>query len=167
MVLASERVTTPIGDVAMVFDEERLCALDFVDCESRMIALLMRRYGEVELKTVQHAGAVSARLSAYFNGHLNALNQVPVSTAGTPFQERVWGALRSIEVGSTLSYGALAVQLGNPRASRAVGLANSLNPIAIVIPCHRVVGTDQSLTGYAGGLDRKRWLLRHEGAALL
>ena len=91
---------------------------------------------------------------------------VPVTTGGTSFQREVWAALRTIQAGTTLSYGALARQLGRPKSVRAVGLANAANPVAIVVPCHRVIGTDGSLTGYGGGISRKRWLLVHEGAAL-
>ena len=86
-------------------------------------------------------------------------------TAGTPFQRRVWTGLTTIPPGETLSYGALAAKLGCPRSVRAVGTANGANPISVVVPCHRVIGADGSLTGYGGGLERKRWLLNHEGAA--
>ncbi len=91
---------------------------------------------------------------------------VVVDTGGTEFQRRVWAELRAIPPGSTRTYGELAARLGGPNASRAVGLANSQNPLSIVVPCHRLVGSDGSLTGYAGGLARKQWLLRHEGAIL-
>src|SRR5260370_13185160 len=101
----------------------------------------------------------------YFAGDLTAIDSVPVATGGTSFQREVWAALRRIRPGTTLSYGALAQKLGRPKSVRAVGLANGANPIAVVIPCHRVIGADASLTGYGGGIDRKRWLLTHEGAA--
>ena len=107
------------------------------------------------------------RLRAYFAGDLRATEALAVETGGTPFQQDVWSELRRIAPGSTLTYGELAVRLGRgPAASRAVGLANSLNPVAIVVPCHRVIGANAGLTGYAGGLDKKAWLLRHEGAQL-
>jgi methylated-DNA-[protein]-cysteine S-methyltransferase len=102
---------------------------------------------------------------AYLAGSYGAIDGIPVDTGGTPFQRRVWSALRRIPAGQTLTYGALARRLGTPAASRAVGRAVSLNPVAIVVPCHRVIGADGRLTGYAGGLDRKRWLLAHERAA--
>jgi O-6-methylguanine DNA methyltransferase len=89
---------------------------------------------------------------------------VAVATGGTAFQKSVWAALRQIPVGETLGYGALAARLGKPGAARAVGLANGLNPIGIVVPCHRVIGASGTLTGYAGGVERKAWLLAHEGA---
>jgi methylated-DNA-[protein]-cysteine S-methyltransferase len=100
-------------------------------------------------------------LDAYFAGRLTAF-AVPLAAAGTPFQQRVWAALRRVPFGTTISYGALARALGRPGAARAVGLANGRNPIAIIVPCHRVIGADGTLTGYGGGLERKRWLLAHE-----
>ena len=107
--------------------------------------------------------AARAQLAAYFAGELTAFD-LALAPRGTPFQERVWGALRDIPFGATTSYGELARRLGDPRATRAVGAANGRNPISIVVPCHRVVGADGSLTGFGGGIDRKRWLLAHEGA---
>jgi methylated-DNA-[protein]-cysteine S-methyltransferase len=104
------------------------------------------------------------KLSAYFAGELSALAGLTVLTGGTPFQRQVWAALRKIPIGKTTSYGALAQRIGRPNAIRAVGLANGANPVGVVIPCHRVIGADGSLTGYAGGLERKRWMLEHEGA---
>jgi methylated-DNA-[protein]-cysteine S-methyltransferase len=98
-------------------------------------------------------------------GHTAVLDSLEVETAGTPFQRTVWHALREIPAGATMSYGALAKRIGRPSAVRAVGLANGANPIGIVVPCHRVVGADGSLTGYGGGLERKRWLLAHEARA--
>jgi methylated-DNA-[protein]-cysteine S-methyltransferase len=107
---------------------------------------------------------VRQRLLAWFSGDRDAFTALPVCPAGTEYQQRVWRALRNIPFGQTRSYGALARELGS--VARAVGTANGANPIAIVIPCHRVVGANGDLTGYAGGLDRKRWLLRHEGVSL-
>lgn len=104
------------------------------------------------------------QLAAYFAGELTAFD-IDVALTGTPFQRRVWEALRDIPYGRTVSYGELAAALGQPTASRAVGLANGRNPVSIIVPCHRVVGADGSLTGYGGGIERKRWLLGFEGAA--
>lgn len=101
-------------------------------------------------------------MARYFEGDIDAIANVPAQTAGTPFQRRVWHALRSIPNGSAVSYGKLAEQIARPRAVRAVGLANGANPIGIVVPCHRVIGSNGSLTGYGRGLERKRWLLDHE-----
>ena len=107
--------------------------------------------------------AVTEALDAYFAGDLTTFD-LPLAARGTPFQQRVWALLREIPYGTTTTYGALAVRLGSPGASRAVGLANGRNPVGVVVPCHRVVGSDGKLTGYAGGLDVKRWLLAHERA---
>ncbi|RIK91560.1 MAG: cysteine methyltransferase, partial [Proteobacteria bacterium] len=107
---------------------------------------------------------VAAALAAYFAGDLGALGALAIRPGGTDFQRRVWDALRRIPAGATTSYGALAERIGRPGACRAVGLANGANPIALVVPCHRVIGADGSLTGYAGGAPRKRWLLDHERA---
>ncbi len=106
-------------------------------------------------------GHVVEQLSAYFSGSLTDFD-LPIEMHGTDFQRRVWAALREIPYGETISYGELARWVGNPKASRAVGLANGRNPVSIVVPCHRVIGADGSLTGYGGGLDRKVWLLEHE-----
>ncbi|MGH9614351.1 MAG: methylated-DNA--[protein]-cysteine S-methyltransferase [Bryobacteraceae bacterium] len=162
--LLLDRIESPIGTVLLVSDGESLCALDFDDCEERMNALLRKRYDDFALQPTSDPQGFSTRLRAYFAGGFAALNDVPASTGGTDFQRQVWNALRTIPRGATRSYGEIAAQIGKANASRAVGLANSLNPIAIAIPCHRVVGANSALTGYAGGLDRKRWLLAHEGA---
>jgi methylated-DNA-[protein]-cysteine S-methyltransferase len=102
----------------------------------------------------------------YFKGDIAVLSGLPVAASGTPFQNDVWRALRKIKDGTTVSYGELARRIGKPKAVRAVGLANGQNPISIVVPCHRVIGSDGSLTGYGGGLPRKQWLLSHEGVSL-
>jgi methylated-DNA-[protein]-cysteine S-methyltransferase len=102
-------------------------------------------------------------LSSYFKGDLDRLGEIKWRVGGTLFQRKVWNALPGIPAGSTLSYGALAAKLGSPRAMRAVGHANGANPISVVVPCHRLIGANGSLVKYGGGLDRKRWLLRHEG----
>jgi methylated-DNA-[protein]-cysteine S-methyltransferase len=106
-------------------------------------------------------------MRAYLAGDLGCLNCIPVSTGGTAFQQEVWSALRTIPPGTVLSYGEMAARLGKPGSYRAVGMTNALNPIAIVVPCHRLVGANGALTGYAGGLERKRWLLQHEGVDLV
>ena len=104
-------------------------------------------------------------LAAYFDGRIDAIDAVEVAMGGTVFQREVWAALRGIPAGSHLNYGRLAERIGRPEAVRAVGAANGANPIGIVVPCHRVIGANAALTGYGGGLHRKRWLLEHEGAA--
>ncbi len=110
--------------------------------------------------------AVIVQLLEYFERKREHFD-LPLAPRGTPFQQRVWAALLEIPCGVTISYGELATRLGDPKASRAVGLANGRNPISIIVPCHRVIGANGNLTGYGGGLDRKEWLLRHEGALLL
>jgi methylated-DNA-[protein]-cysteine S-methyltransferase len=145
-------------------------ALDFHDFESRMRRLLRFHYGAegngFAIEDRAAPTAIRRAISDYFLGDLCAINSIPVTTGGTSFQREVWAALRTIQAGTTLSYGALARHLSRPKSVRAVGLANAANPVAIVVPCHRVIGTDGSLTGYGGGISRKRWLLVHEGVAL-
>jgi len=162
--LHQEHVASPIGTMLLVADDDgTLRALDFVEYESRMLRLLGRHYGTAYvLKPGRVPAAVTDALTAYFDGALTALDAVSVRTNGSAFQRRVWTALRDIPAGVTTSYGRLAATLGHASASRAVGLANGANPIGIVVPCHRVIGADGTLTGYGGGLDRKRWLLDHE-----
>jgi methylated-DNA-[protein]-cysteine S-methyltransferase len=160
-----EHLETPTGRMRVVTDDERrLRALDWEDHEPRMQDLLRRHYGSnpIQLREVSRQSAAARSLLAYFEGDLEAISDLPTATNGTAFQRSVWAALRSIPVGRTISYGMLAAQIGRPKAVRAVGLANGANPIAIVVPCHRVIGADASLTGYGGGLHRKRWLLAHE-----
>lgn len=114
------------------------------------------------LQQAENPHGLSETITRYFAGELNAIDRIPVETGGTPFQREVWRALREIPCGSTTSYGALAKRIGRPAAVRAVGLANGANPVAVVVPCHRVIGSNGSLTGYGGGIERKRWLLDHE-----
>jgi methylated-DNA-[protein]-cysteine S-methyltransferase len=162
--LQIESITSPIGTLLLVSDGTNLCALDYEDHEARMARLLADRYGKVQLVEKADSQGFAARVRSYLEGDLGTLDGIPVATGGTAFQRQVWAALRQIPPGTTTSYGALAVRIGHPGASRAVGLANSLNPVALVVPCHRVVGAGGALTGYAGGLERKRWLIAHEAA---
>jgi methylated-DNA-[protein]-cysteine S-methyltransferase len=166
MDLQHDQLETPIGPLAIVSDGRRLVACEFVDRETRLLPPLRRRFGEVRL--VPHADPLGAtsRLRAYFTGELEAFADLETDGGGTPFQERVWAMLRTIPVAVTWSYGELARRLGQPGSSRAVGLANGRNPIGIIVPCHRVIGADGTLTGYGGGIERKRWLLEHEGVIL-
>ena len=159
------KAPSPIGDLHLILDDEdRLRALDFDGFENRMHRLLGRHYGAVSLEDGEAPAVLLTAIAAYFAGELTALDGVVTETNGTPFQRATWAALRTIPPGETLSYGALAARLGNPKASRAVGLANGSNPVAIVVPCHRVIGAGGSLTGFGGGIERKRWLLQHEAA---
>ncbi|MEP7153739.1 MAG: methylated-DNA--[protein]-cysteine S-methyltransferase [Nitrospira sp.] len=163
--LLAETLSTPIGKLVVISDENgQLRATDWIDYDDRMRRLLARHYGKDNITLISSPrsfGPASA-IAAYFEGDLNAIDSLPTATEGTPFQKRVWQALREIPAGQTVSYGVLAKRIGKPAAVRAVGLANGANPIGIVVPCHRVIGADGSLTGYGGGLDRKRWLLQHE-----
>lgn len=161
--LTIDRINSAIGEIIVVTDQEKLCALDFDNYEQRMMTLLQRRFGQVQLNPTRNPLGISDRVQAYLDGDHHSLAEIPVSTGGTAFQQQVWFALRTIPVGTVLTYGQLAAQLGKPTASRAVGMANSLNPVSIVLPCHRVIGANGNLTGYAGGLERKTWLLKHEG----
>ncbi len=162
-----DRVATPIGELIVVADAEgNLRTIDWTDHEKRMRQLLDRQYGKgtYELKPARNPGGLSTAMRRYFDGDLTAIDGLPVKTAGTTFQRSVWRALSRIECGTTISYAELARRIGKPKAVRAVGLANGQNPIGIVVPCHRVIGSNGSLTGYGGGLSRKKWLLKHEGA---
>jgi O-6-methylguanine DNA methyltransferase len=141
---------------------------DFFDHEERMRTLLRQQYareGAVAIMEGPAPRAIRAAIEAYFDGDLTAIDKLPVKTGGTPFQRDVWRLLRLIPAGKTTTYGKLAARLGVPNAARAVGMANGANPIGVIVPCHRVIGSDLSLTGYGGGLPRKQWLLTHEGAA--
>ena len=141
----------------------RLRALDWEDYEHRMRELLRLHYGAVDLSDRPAPAAMRTALSGYFEGDLGQLSGVAWRIAGTPFQQKVWTALAKIPAGTTMSYGALAARIDMPKAIRAVGHANGSNPISVVLPCHRLIGADGSLVKYGGGLERKRWLLRHEG----
>lgn len=162
-------IDTPTGRMLCVTgDYGRLKALEWDDHRDRLDLLLRRYQGrDIELARVPDAPAtVADALRRYFAGELAAIDALETDPGGTPFQRECWAALRRIPAGQTRSYAEQAEAIGRPAATRAVGLANGANPVAIVVPCHRVVGTDGSLTGYGGGLERKRWLLAHEGAAL-
>jgi methylated-DNA-[protein]-cysteine S-methyltransferase len=162
-----DRMQTPIGAALLVTDADgALCALDWEDYEPRMRQLLRQQHGEAMLRGARAPAELRAALSAYFAGEFASLDAIKWRVAGTAFQRKVWTALRTIPVGTTTSYGALAARLAMPQAVRAVGHANGSNPISIVVPCHRVIGASGALTGYGGGLHRKRWLLQHEGVVL-
>jgi O-6-methylguanine DNA methyltransferase len=154
---------SPVGTIRLVSDRDGgLRALDFEGFDDRMQRLLRLHYGEVVLSPGPAPAPVTEALTAYFAGDLRALDAIPTVTGGTDFQRAVWAALRDIPPGETQAYGQLAARLGRPAASRAVGAANGANPVAIIVPCHRVIGASGSLTGFGGGLDRKAWLLAHE-----
>ena len=159
MEILLDTLDTPLGTLTVLERGGALCAVSFGG------DALRSRFGE-EATAVPARLASAARLRAYFAGDLHALDGLEVDPGGTPFQQAVWALLREIPAGETRTYGQLAARLGRPSASRAVGAANGANPVALVIPCHRVIGAGGALTGYAAGVDRKEWLLRHEGALL-
>lgn len=164
--LMMNRMATPIGDMLIIADDlGNLRSIDWTEHEPRLQRCLQIQFGEngFRLDIVPDPGGFTTVLRRYFDGELSAIDRLPVEPGGTPFQREVWNALRKIPCGTTISYGQLARRIGRPQAVRAVGLANGSNPVPIVVPCHRVIGSDGSLTGYGGGLNRKRWLLEHEG----
>lgn len=163
--LLLDQYESPIGTILLVTDEERrLRALDFADHEPRMRTLLRRHYGTDQTIDVPAPTVIRDALDAYFDGDCDALTAIRWRTAGSDFQRIVWRSLCDIPAGSTISYAELAARIGKPSAVRAVGLANGANPVGIVVPCHRVIGANGKLTGYGGGVERKAWLLEHEGA---
>jgi methylated-DNA-[protein]-cysteine S-methyltransferase len=164
---ALDRLDTPIGTILLVTDSDgSLRALDWEDHDPRVRELLRLQYGAVILNEARAPRDLKAALSGYFKGDLDRLRTIKWRVAGTPFQRKVWTALPKIPPGKTMSYGQLAARLDMPRAMRAVGHANGSNPISVVVPCHRLIGADGSLVKYGSGLERKRWLLEHEGVAL-
>ena len=167
MQLSRATITTPVGDMLALASDEGLCALEFTGPRKRLTRLearLERHFPPHEI--VDRDTPVIARtrkwLTAYFAGASAEVGDLPLDMRGAAFEKRVWKALTRIPPGETTSYGAIAKALGSAGASRAVGAANGANPIAIIVPCHRVIGSSGSLTGYGGGLDRKTWLLNHE-----
>lgn len=159
------QLNTPLGPIVWSEREGALQALEFAESAEVFEARLAKRAGEaVSFRHAPARGPIADRLRSYFAGDLAALDRIPVAAHGTPFQRRVWDALRRIPPGRTASYRDIAAAVGRPAASRAVGAANAANPVALVVPCHRVVRSDGSLCGYAGGVEKKAWLLEHEGA---
>jgi methylated-DNA-[protein]-cysteine S-methyltransferase len=170
MLLHYDEFASPIGRILFASDGTAICALDFQEYVERMKKLLARHYSVFQFQRDSDPLQLKARLKRYFGGDVSALDNVAVNAGGSAFQQQVWNALREIPVGQTWTYGQLAARIGRPEAARAVGHANALNPVAIIVPCHRVIGAPSArrtagpLTGYAGGLERKRWLLEHERA---
>lgn len=167
-VLTLDVLATPIGEIDVVADAQgRLRVLEFHDQPQRLARALRLHHRGASVETGAAPTAVRDGLAAYFAGDLAALKTVPWTIGGTAFQRQVWNALVEIPLGEATTYAHLAERIGRPSAVRAVGLANGANPIAVVVPCHRVIGTGGALTGYGGGIERKRWLLAHErgGAA--
>lgn len=170
LTLLEDKIDTPLGPLWVICDEEyRLRAVEWDEHADRMTLLLNVHYRKQGYRRVasSNPGGLSDKLHDYFAGNLSVIDRLPTETAGTPFQRAVWQALREIPCGQVIHYGQLADMLGRAGAARAVGAANGANPVSIVVPCHRVIGRNGTLTGYAGGVQRKEWLLRHEGYLLL
>jgi methylated-DNA-[protein]-cysteine S-methyltransferase len=173
MTLYRTILPTPLGEMLVLASGEGLCALEFTTVKgrargegqlSRLHARLARWFPPHEIVDRETPTIVRTRawLAAYFDGKAATIDGLPLDMRGAPFEKRVWVALQAIPPGQTTSYGAIANALGSAGASRAVGAANGANPISIIVPCHRVIGSSGSLTGYGGGLDRKTWLIDHE-----
>jgi methylated-DNA-[protein]-cysteine S-methyltransferase len=167
MELRTDLIESPIGDIMIAARDGVLLALEFVDVRERFDADLRARFGDCRLAPARNPFGLSDRIRGYFAGDVAGVDAIAADGGGTEFQRQVWAALRQIPAGATLAYSELARKVGRPDAVRAVGAINGRNPISIVVPCHRVIGKDGSLTGYGGGVERKRWLLRHEGALLV
>jgi methylated-DNA-[protein]-cysteine S-methyltransferase len=166
----TDRISTPIGEMILIARDGVLLLLEFEEATDRVKREMRARFkgfDSYELTPAKNPFGLSDKIRAYYAGDLAAIDDIPADGGGTAFEKLVWAELRRIPKGETISYGTLAKRIGKPDAMRAVGLANGKNPISIVVPCHRVIGADGSLTGYGGGLHRKEWLLRHEGALLV
>jgi methylated-DNA-[protein]-cysteine S-methyltransferase len=156
-----EEIATPVGGMTMITAAGGLLRmLEFDYREARWRPIAARRFRNATF--VEKPSGHRRKLERYFDGDIAALDEIETDGGGTDFQRKVWTRLRAIPPGTTTSYGAIARDIGKPAAMRAVGHANGANPIAIVVPCHRVIGSDGSLTGYGGGLPQKHWLLDHE-----
>ncbi len=162
-----DRIETPIGTMVMVARDGAVLLLEFGDAKERVAREMRARFGDVELQQSENPFGLSDVIHDYFAGNLHAIDTLITDGGGSAFERDVWKELRKIPVGTTASYGDIAKILGDVGLSRAVGVANARNPVAIVVPCHRVIGSDGTMTGYGGGLHRKEWLLRHEGALLI
>ena len=167
MALHIATVSSPIGRLTLAAHERRVCLLHFGADSPGARRALARWYPGMAVERHHDPAGASTALARYFDGDVAALDGIEVELNGTPFQRRVWDALRHVRAGTTTSYGDIARSIGATSAVRAVGAANGANPVALVVPCHRIIGTNGSLTGYGGGLDRKRWLLHHEGVLLV
>ncbi|CAG9256867.1 methylated-DNA--[protein]-cysteine S-methyltransferase [Paraburkholderia unamae] len=167
MQLFLSHIESPLGDIMLVSDARHtLHALEFADHRARLHRGLRERYGSGALAEAAAPAPIADAMARYFAGEWRALEPLAVAMAGSDLQNKVWAALRRIPAGSTTSYGKLARELGfdDPRAAIDIGAANGANPIAIVVPCHRVIASNGDLKGYAWGVERKRWLLEHEKA---
>jgi methylated-DNA-[protein]-cysteine S-methyltransferase len=163
----TERFETPVGPMVLVAKDGVVLLFEFEGTPGRIERQMRQRFGDVALEPATNPFGIGDRIRAYFAGDIHSLDDLLTDGGGTVFERQVWAELRKIPAGSTVSYGDIARKLGDVQLSRAVGTANGKNPIAIIVPCHRVIGADGSMTGYGGGLKNKEWLLRHEGALLI
>jgi methylated-DNA-[protein]-cysteine S-methyltransferase len=160
-----DRISTPVGAFILAADPGGNLRVALFAADEEVVRHYLRLQcgtSEFTLEPFVNPHCLSDAICRYFDGELDAIDRIPVETGGTSFQRKVWLALRGIPCGATTSYGALAKAIDHPAAVRAVGTANGANPVAVVLPCHRVIGANGSLTGYGGGIERKRWLLNHE-----
>lgn len=157
-----DAIDSPVGVLTIAERAGRVCLLHFGE-DGPDVDQMFDRWHPGEPRARQPLPAIAALMARYFSGDIGLLDTIPVELNGTPFQKNVWQALRRIPCGTTISYAELARRIGQPNAVRAVGTANGANPVAVIVPCHRVIGSTGKLTGYGGGLDRKQWLLEHEG----
>ena len=162
MIITLADLETPLGPMRVAATATGLCAVDFLDRWNIIHSRLEKRFGTIAPNTNGETFGVVPRLEAYYKGAVENFDGIPFDPGGTAFQQTVWRALREIPRGKTWSYADLAAHIGSPAAVRAVGATNGRNPLSIVVPCHRVIGKGGELRGYAGGLDRKRWLLSME-----
>lgn len=163
----TDRIPTPIGDMILVARDGVLLLLEFEDATGRVEREMKLRFKNFETQPTTNPFGLSDMMRDYFGGNIHVISHILTDGGGTAFEKKVWAELRKISTGTTVSYGHIARKLGDINLSRAVGTANGRNPISIVVPCHRVIGADGSMTGYGGGIHRKQWLLRHEGALLI
>ena len=166
MDVTESKMESPVGLLRLVASDAGLCRIAFSSPEAELRRELERRFGEVRVVASDRRRAVLDRarraLDRAFSGTDEPFAGIPLDPGGTDFQRQVWSSLRRIPAGETRSYAEIAAAVRRPKASRAVGSANRVNPIPVIVPCHRVIGSDGAMRGYAGRVDRKEWLLRHE-----
>lgn len=165
--IAVETIDSPIGLLTLAFEDEVLVSVEFDKGPARRLSWVRRQFPGQALVERPAESAAAQALAAYFVDPATDFSAIPLKLYGTDFQVQVWEMLRRIPLGETAAYGTIARLVGQPDASQAVGRANGDNPIPVIVPCHRVIGMDGSLTGFGGGLERKTWLLDHESGGRL
>jgi O-6-methylguanine DNA methyltransferase len=162
-----ETIDSPIGPLTLAFEEEVLVSVEFDKGPERRLSWVRRQFPDQDLVERPARSVAAQALRAYFIDPATDFSHIPLKLYGADFQVQVWEMLRRIPLGETAAYGTIARMVGQPGASQAVGRANGDNPIPVIVPCHRVIGMDGSLTGFGGGLERKTWLLDHESGGRL